>query len=39
MGRLLHYNDFFAVRIADYRGLKDYTDSKICIPPLNLSNP
>ena len=30
MGRSLHYSDFFAVRIADYRGLRDYADKKIC---------
>ena len=29
MGRFLHYSDFLAVKIADYRGFRDYTDSKI----------
>ncbi len=29
MGRFLHYSDFFAVRMADYRGFGDYTESKI----------
>ena len=29
MGRFLYYSDFFAVRIADYRGLREDADSKI----------